>query len=153
MQIKKTVGPKKKEDTMKKTLCTLGAFLLLGGCGPEQPPSDDLGELNPAMNEPVGGTQSGAMDSSVAMEGQVVRIDTDAMILTLRTSSGETQEFVYTDSTEVEGRQSVAGLASETDLPIIVYYEEEEVPIAGVDSRLTATRIEFQDQESEGLVP
>jgi hypothetical protein len=86
----------------------------------------------------VGAVQVLAADDAKIARGELVRVDTDASILTIKAADGTETEFKYTDQTEVTGvEESVAGLATEAGAQVTVHYMEE----AGVK---TATRIDVQ---------
>jgi hypothetical protein len=59
-------------------------------------------------------------------EGELLRVDTEAKTLTIRTSDGSEMEFSYNEATDVAGAQEeTAGLATETGSHVTVYFEQQ----------------------------
>ena len=60
------------------------------------------------------------------MQGELLRVDTDAQTISIKTAEGSEVQFRYTDKTEVLGAQDgVAGLATNSGAQVIVSFTEE----------------------------
>ncbi len=76
-----------------------------------------------------------AQEQNVA-QGHLLRLDTNAKKVVIRTDSGSQMQFEYTDQTEVSGAdESVAGLGTQTGTQVSIRYEKQE-------TRLLAVRID-----------
>lgn len=71
-------------------------------------------------------------------EGQLLRVDPDAMTLAIQTADGAEMEFAYTEQTQVVGAEGVAGLATLAGQTVAIQYEAGDPP--------TATAIEVRQQ-------
>lgn len=70
--------------------------------------------------------------------GELVSVDADNNMLTIKTSSGEQMQFAYDSDTKVEGSDSgVQGLSTQTGSQLMIHYRE------GDNGRKMATRIEI----------
>jgi Cu/Ag efflux protein CusF len=70
--------------------------------------------------------------------GELVKVDADAKMITIKNAEGAEQQFAYNDKTEVQGAQDgVAGLATKAGTKVTVHYTEE-------GSTKLATRIAVQ---------
>jgi Cu/Ag efflux protein CusF len=71
-------------------------------------------------------------------QGELVKVDSDAKMITIKNAEGAELQFAFTDKTEVTGAQDgVAGLATKAGTKVTVEYTE-----AG--GAKTATRIAVQ---------
>lgn len=68
-------------------------------------------------------------------KGELVKVDADAKNITIKGADGVETVFAYTDTTEVAGRDGVAGLATKAGTKVTVHF----VSNAGTK---TATKIE-----------
>lgn len=85
----------------------------------------------------VGLTGLGAQEPA-STEGQLLRVDPDAMTLAIQASDGSEQEFAFTEETQVTGAEGgVAGLATMSGQTVVIQYENGDPP--------TATAIEVQN--------
>jgi len=75
--------------------------------------------------------------------GELKSIDANAKTLVVTTSEGSDMEFLYTESTQIEGAQgSVEGLAGSAGSKVKVFYKTEE-------GKNTATRIKVKDAQKD----
>jgi hypothetical protein len=75
------------------------------------------------------------MAKAETAKGELVKIDVDAKNITIKAADGVETVFAYTDTTEVAGRDGVAGLATKAGTKVTVHF----VSNAGTK---TATKIE-----------
>ena len=72
------------------------------------------------------------------IQGQLEKVDTTAMTLSVKTAEGKTVNFGYTKDTQVMGAENgIAGLAKTKEARVTVHFTEK------AETR-TATRIEVQ---------
>ena len=82
--------------------------------------------------------QRTAPQQPMVAHGQLMRVDADAQTLTVKTTTGDSMVFRYTDSTKVSGAQErIEGLATMTGATVTVQY-------TGSGSNLVATAIDVQ---------
>jgi hypothetical protein len=75
----------------------------------------------------VVGTAQLLAQEPMTAQGQLVRVDTSAKTVTIRSSDGGQMQFQYTADTKVTGGdQSVAGLATVTGSPVTVQYVKQD---------------------------
>ena len=112
---------------VKRALIALAAILLIAGAIPT------------FAQDPGGGRQQPA--ASVAT-GELVKIDTNAKTIVMKTESDAQMQFSYTDATKITGAdKGVAGLATMTGSSLTVHYTKK-----GQDN--VATEIEVQPKKS-----
>lgn len=59
-------------------------------------------------------------------QGELVKVDADAKMITIKNAEGAELQFAFNDKTEVVGEQGgVAGLATKTGTKVTVEYTEE----------------------------
>jgi hypothetical protein len=112
--------PGQEDETMKLTrrfAVALTAFALMVGSASfvtaQQPPPDPA----PAVQE---------QEAHLRAEGELIRVDTDTNMLTIRTEDGTEMEFSYTEDTEIIGAlEGAAGLATETGSEVTVHYAQD----------------------------
>lgn len=76
------------------------------------------------------------------LEGELVRVDTMARLIVVKTADGKEEQLAYTDSTKVSGAQkSVAGLANSTPAQVSVRF-------TGSGSNRVATEITVREAKS-----
>jgi len=76
------------------------------------------------------------------LEGELVRVDTMARMIVVKTADGKEEQLAYTDSTKVSGAQkSVAGLANPTPTQVSVLF-------TGSGSNRVATEITVREAKS-----
>ncbi len=70
-------------------------------------------------------------------QGELLKVDTEAMSLTIKNAGGEEIEFRYNADTKVEGTSNgIQGLSTQTGTRVVIHYKEQS------DNKL-ATRIEI----------
>ena len=75
-----------------------------------------------------------------SVSGELVKVDADAQMISIKGADGTEQAFRYTDATEVAGAQEgVAGLATKAGTRVTVHFTGDE------DAR-TAVKIEVEAQ-------
>lgn len=80
------------------------------------------------------------------VQGELLKVDTTARTLTVKTSSEE-MEFTFNDQTKISGAQrGVAGLATMTGSQVVVEYEKE-------GARNVARTIEIRDTKPSDAAP
>ena len=76
------------------------------------------------------------------IEGELLRVDTEAMTLEIRATNGVDVRFRYDDRTEVTGaKKDVAGLSTEKGAKVTVHYRVDERPPEKAPAYI-ATRID-----------
>ena len=112
---------------VKRALIALVAILLIAGAT-----STFAQDAGGARQQPA---------ASVA-SGELVKIDTSAKMIVIKTESDPQMQFSYTDATKVTGAEKgVAGLATMTGSSVTVHYTKK-----GQDN--VATEIEVQSKKS-----
>jgi len=112
---------------VKRTLIALAAILLIAGAIPTFAQDSGGGRQQPA--------------ASVA-SGELVKIDTSAKTIVIKTESEPQMQFTYTDATKITGAEKgVAGLATMTGSSLTIHYAKK-----GQDN--VATEIEVQPKKS-----
>jgi hypothetical protein len=87
------------------------------GGAPQQPPS---AQQPPPSQQPPSAQQPPAAQQA---SGELVRVDTNAKTLSIKTSSGSDMVFTYSDATKVTGgEQNVAGLATKSGSKVTVHF-------------------------------
>jgi len=77
-----------------------------------------------------------AQDAASTAQGQLVRVDTRANTIDIRTTAGADMTFHYTADTKVTGSESVSGLATMTGADVTVQYTKQ-----GQDNVATAITV------------
>lgn len=104
---------------MRYALVVLAAVLLVTGTTLAQEPA------NPR-------------EAASIAQGELVKVDTNAKTIVIRTAPGPQMVFSYTDQTRVAGAdQGVAGLATMTGTPLTIHFTKK-------DQANVATQIEVQ---------
>lgn len=104
----------------------LSAALLLGSAAPSL-----------AQEPPPPVPQEQAKPSPSSVDGDLVSVDAQTKMITIKSASGEELKFAYTDTTEISGAQdNAAGLATLREGKVTVHYTEDAESKAR-----TATRI------------
>ncbi len=95
-----------------------------------------------ALSAVAAGAQSAQMSTDTkTVQGQLVKVDADNQVFTIKQENGEEVQFHYDTNTEVQGSQTtVQGLASETGTRVSVQYTES-------DNKKHAQRIEIQKSD------
>lgn len=79
---------------------------------------------------------------ATTIEGELVRVDTTARLIVVRTAEGKEEQLAYTDTTKVSGtRNTVAGLATTTPTQVSVRF-------TGSGANRVATEIRVRKAES-----
>ena len=87
--------------------------------------------------QPVRTAVSGQSQDEKQAQGELLKVDTEAMTLTIKNAGGEEIEFHYNADTKVEGTSNgIQGLSTQTGTRVVIRYKEQS------DSKL-ATRIEI----------
>lgn len=88
----------------------------------------------------IGSGQLLAAQEPAMLTGELISVDTDASVITVRTEAGDTMQFRYTAKTEVTGAQEdVAGLATMSGATVTVHHNYDETTKSN-----TATKIEVK---------
>ena len=88
------------------------------------------------------GTELGQASQQRAVQGELVKVDTDNQTLIIKQENGEEMQFQYNSNTKVIGRENgVQGLSGDTDTRLTVHYME-------VSWGKIATTIEINKKES-----
>jgi hypothetical protein len=78
-----------------------------------------------------------AQDAAATAQGQLVRVDTRANTIDIKTTSGSDMQFHYTDQTKVTGAsEGVSGLATMAGADVTVHYTKQ-----GQDNIATAITV------------
>ena len=112
---------------VKRALIALAAILLIAGVS--------------TFAQDAGGARQQQPAASVA-SGELVKIDTSAKMIVIKTESDPQMQFSYTDATKITGAdKGVAGLATMTGSSLTIHYTKK-----GQDN--VATEIEVQPKKS-----
>ncbi len=77
-----------------------------------------------------------ASDEKLA-QGELLKVDTEAMTLTIKNTEGSDIQFQYNSDTKVEGTTNgIQGLSTKTGTRVVIHYKEQS-------DRKLATRIEI----------
>ncbi len=69
---------------------------------------------------------SAQANSEKVAQGELVRVDTEAQTLTIKSPTGEEIDFQYNSDTKVEGSTSgVQGLSTKTGTRLMVHYKDQ----------------------------
>jgi Cu/Ag efflux protein CusF len=75
---------------------------------------------------PAAQAQAQAQARTSTARGELVKVDADAKMITIKNAEGAEQQFAYNDKTEVQGAQDgVAGLATKAGTKVTIDYTEE----------------------------
>jgi Cu/Ag efflux protein CusF len=70
--------------------------------------------------------QAPAASRASEAQGELVKVDADAKMITIKSAEGAELQFAYNDKTEVSGaRDGVAGLATKAGTKVSVQFTEE----------------------------
>jgi len=70
------------------------------------------------------------------IQGDLVRVDTDAKALTVKVADGTEVQFQYNDSTEISGTTDAAGLATMKEGRVTVHFTEDATTKAKLATRI-----------------
>ena len=70
------------------------------------------------------------------VQGDLVRVDNDAKMLTVKVADGTEVEFQYNDSTEISGAKGAAGLATMKEGRLTVHFTEDAKTKAKLATRI-----------------
>lgn len=71
-----------------------------------------------------------------AIQGDLVSVDAEAKVLTVKNADGEEVQFQYNDSTDISGTQGAAGLATMTEGRVTVHFTEDAETKAKIATRI-----------------
>jgi YD repeat-containing protein len=71
-----------------------------------------------------------------SIQGDLVSVDAEAKVLTVKDAEGKEVQFAYNDSTDISGTQGAAGLATMKEGRVTVHFTED-----AETKKKTATRI------------
>lgn len=111
---------------------------LAGAQQPNQPPPSPSPSPAPApAPAPMPSEQRAdrADKKTDVAKGELVKVDADAKKITIKDAAGVETEFAYTATTEVAGREGVAGLATKSGSKVTVHFTNDM-------GTKTATKIE-----------
>jgi hypothetical protein len=96
----------------------------------------------PQSSQPQASQKAQAQEMA-PVRGELLRVDTEAKTLAVKTSDGTEIQFAYTDQTEVTGAEKgVAGLATMSGVQVTVHYQKQEAGAKG--PAYAATKIEVR---------
>lgn len=96
-------------------------------------------EIQPQVQQPA--PEELDAPKTLRAKGELVKVDPDAMAVTIKSADGTEQKFRYTDRTQVTNVQNgVEGLATKTGALVTVHYTE------GAGDVRIATKIEPQEK-------
>jgi opacity protein-like surface antigen len=89
----------------------------------------------------IAGTQASTQSASEKLaRGELMKVDTENMTLTIKDKSGTEWVFQYNDATKVEGSSNgIQGLSTETGTQLAIHYVEKS-------DQKVATKIEIVKQ-------
>lgn len=92
---------------------TAFAFVTLLGVSAASAQQPQPSPTPPPVPEPRPELRVGDPSKTSTIKGELVSVDTEAKLLTIKSDEGKTREIRYTDNTKVTGAQSgIAGLAN-----------------------------------------
>ena len=66
--------------------------------------------------------------ADTSLKGELVKVDTTAKMLTIKTAEGKTEMVAYTDATKVTGAESgIAGLANQSNTKVTVKFTGPDI--------------------------
>jgi hypothetical protein len=81
-------------------------------------------QAQPPAQTPPPADRPAASRASQA-QGELVKVDADAKMITIKSAEGAELQFAYNDKTEVSGGGDAAGLATKSGSKVTVQYTEE----------------------------
>jgi hypothetical protein len=73
-------------------------------------------------------TEQPAPKADTSLKGELVKVDTTAKMLTIKTTEGKTEMVAYNDDTKVTGAQTgIAGLANQTNTKVTVKFSGPDI--------------------------
>ena len=88
----------------------------------------------PAPSQPEAAQPEAAQPQPI--QGDLVSVDAEAKVRTVKAADGQEVQFTYNDSTDISGTQGAAGLATMTEGRVTVHFTED-----ADTKKKTATRI------------
>ena len=70
------------------------------------------------------------------IQGDLVSVDADAKVLTVKVADGTEVQFQYNDSTDISGTQGAAGLATMKEGRVTVHFTEDAESKAKIATRI-----------------
>jgi hypothetical protein len=70
------------------------------------------------------------------IQGDLVRVDTEAKVVTVKAADGAEVQFQYNDSTEISGAKGAAGLATMKEGRVTVHFTEDARTKAKLATRI-----------------
>ena len=75
---------------------------------------------------PSASAQQSSPDKDMIAEGQLLKVDTTAKMITIRTAADQQLQFSYSETTKITGdEKTVAGLATLSGTPVKVTYTKQ----------------------------
>jgi Cu/Ag efflux protein CusF len=112
----------------KRALIALAAILVIAGA-------------IPTFAQDAGGARPQQQPAASVASGELVKVDTSAKTITIKTESDPEMVFSYTDATKVTGTKEVAGLATMTGSSLAIRYTK-------MGEKNVATEIAVQPKKS-----
>jgi cytoskeletal protein RodZ len=117
----------------------------------QAPETQDPSTTQRDRTTPTGDMSSQRDDSATAhkaerntVTGELVKVDTDQMEITIKSAEDKEHTFRYADSTKVDGAQEqVSGLATRAGQLVTVYYTE------GAGDTRIATKVKFDKNQDQ----
>ena len=100
----------------------LAVLALLVGVAPTFASQEPQPQPQPRQSQPI--------------QGDLVRVDTDAKALTVKVADGTEVQFQYDDSTEISGATGAAGLATMKEGRVTVHFKEDASSKAKLATRI-----------------
>jgi hypothetical protein len=85
---------------------------------------------------PVWGQEQEQPKSPQPIQGDLVKVDTEAKTLTVKVADGAEVQFAYNDKTEISGAKGAAGLAMMKDTRVTVHFSENPQTKAKTANRI-----------------
>lgn len=108
-------------QALLSTTTALAFTTFLGTAAAAQQPQPNPGP--PPDTRPAPQLRTDVPRTDASITGELVKVDTNTKMLTIKTDEGETETIAYNDDTRVTGAQTgIAGLANQTNTKVTVKF-------------------------------
>lgn len=102
------------------TTTALAFTAFIGTAAAQQPQPNPV---PPPDGRPAPQLRTDVPRADASLKGELVKVDTNTKMLTIKTDEGETETIAYNDETRVTGAQTgIAGLANQTNTKVTVKF-------------------------------
>lgn len=90
----------------------------------------------PVLTSQAGQERQPPQSQAQPIQGDLVKVDTEAKVLTVKVADGDEVQFQYNDSTEISGAKGAAGLATMKEGRVTVHFTEDAKTKAKLATRI-----------------